>query len=111
MNYGKFKEDTGTTGAEMVKCISEKYPGYTKIQQCMVCNPERYGVRLLPEAEQMLRKAFVTYTPPKAGSKLKIRRVSARLDNETYQEFIKLITDYGYKSVQEALEELIKNYI
>lgn len=109
MNYEKFKEDTGATGVEMVKCISEKYPGYTKIQQCMVCNPERYGVKLLPDAEHLLKKAFASYTPPKAGTKIKIRRVSARLDRDTYRAFIGLIDKHGYKSVQEALEELIKD--
>ena len=45
-------------GTEIVETIRALFPGFDKtlLSKCM--SPEKYGVRLTPEAENLLRKTF-----------------------------------------------------
>lgn len=45
-------------GTEIVEAIRSLYPGFDKSLLSKVSSPEKYGVCLTPEAEELLRKTF-----------------------------------------------------
>ena len=107
MDYNRFKLKTGVTGADVTKCLHEKFPGFTKIQQSMISNPSKYGVRLITEAEQELIRVFDAKEEEKE-QRPKRTKISVRVDPELYTNFKEQISVSGYKTVQEAFETMIK---
>lgn len=106
MNYEKFKKKNNLSGSDVVKCLSKKYAGFTKIQQCMISNPSKYGVKLLPEAEKELMK---TFEPEKKKRQTKAtKRITARLDEQTYMQLANLLSKEGGKTIQETIENAIR---
>lgn len=97
---------------EIVRLISEKFPKFSKIQLCMLRNPE-YGVRLVPEAERLLRekgKRITTATLPQKKKRVaEKKRVSVRLSDADYEKVKEQMQNAKCSSMQEYLEQLILN--
>lgn len=58
LHIKEFREERGIYASQVVDVIRERYPGYDKYLNSKVENPEKYGVRLVNDAEQMLEDAF-----------------------------------------------------
>lgn len=56
MDVRKYRLTHGLTVKDVVKTLKPAFPQYSKMVQCMVENPNNYGVRLVPEAERLLDK-------------------------------------------------------
>lgn len=56
MNLKRFRERHGLSSVEIVETLSQTWPRFGKATMSMVENPERYGVKLLPQAEAILRR-------------------------------------------------------
>jgi hypothetical protein len=56
MNLKRFRERHGLTSVEIVEILSRTWPKFGKATMSMVENPEKYGVKLLPQAEAILRR-------------------------------------------------------
>lgn len=56
MNLKRYRERHGLTSVEIVEILSQTWPRFGKATMSMVENPERYGVKLLPQAEAILRR-------------------------------------------------------
>lgn len=113
MNVKQFREEREISGKEAVKVIKSCYPGYTKVLQSQVEKPDKYGIRLLSEAEQLLKDSFPTL-PNKAAKPDRHRlkhRLSCRLRTREYEQFKLVISRNGYESVQDALKDLVLEYI
>ena len=52
-DYVRYREEKGLSNNQIIRTVAEGYPGYTKIQNTMVNNPQKYGICLLPEAEKL----------------------------------------------------------
>ena len=58
-DYVRYREEKGLSNNQIIRTVAEGYPGYTKIQNTMVNNPQKYGICLLPEAEKLLDQEAV----------------------------------------------------
>lgn len=109
MDYNKFREKHGIDNNAMIELLMEHYPSYSKIVQSMINHPEKYGVRLLPEAERKLKEHFA----PKGEKKPEVKRskgniMLVRLDDASYDMAKDKMREKGFQSVQDFLEEIIK---
>lgn len=101
--------------SEVIKTVSEKYPKFTKIQLCMIRNPE-YGLRLAPEAERLLKEKGIPLTPQrrrtpqrkKAPEVPPKKRVSFRLSDAEYEKLKNAVKESGFRTTQEFMEDMIK---
>lgn len=120
-DYNAYIEAAGITGAAFTGAIHAKYPGFTKIQKSMVCQPEKYGVQLLPEAETMLAVAFGEHrgltagvkrvTPKKKPVRSKPNRLVVYLPDDTNARLRALMERRGYATVQDFLCSLLTNLV
>ena len=109
MDYNKFRKKHGIDNNAMIAVLREHYPSYSKMVQSIVNHPEKYGVRLLPEAERKLREGFGT--APRKNHKVKRAKSNAllvRLDDKAYDMVKDKMREKGFQSAQEFLEDMIK---
>ena len=109
MDYNKFRKKHGIDNNAMIEVLREHYPSYSKMVQSIVNHPEKYGVRLLPEAERKLREAFGT--APRKNHKVKRAKNNAllvRLDDKAYDMVKDKMREKGFQSAQDFLEDMIK---
>lgn len=118
MDVRAFQERTGTRPKEIVKVLRERYPKYDKSLHSKVCSPEKYGVRLLEEAERLLWDEFGTdpecSPQTEQGNAVKRdkrrlpRRIYARLTESEYAALQQAIKASGCLTAQEYLRKLIR---
>lgn len=118
MDVRAFQERTGTRPKEIVKVLREHYPKYDKSMHSKVCSPEKYGVRLLKEAERLLWDEFGTGSEcsPQTGQGNAVkrdkrrlpRRIYARLTESEYAALQQAIKASGCLTAQEYLRKLIR---
>ena len=103
--------------ADAVDAIKEKFPGFDKSAFSKVCNPEKYGIALVPEAKKILHSKFpVLATEAKNRPKTKrksthrlTRYVKCRLTDEDYDALqLKLTASGG--TAQGWLTQTIREY-
>lgn len=106
MNYTVYREKQGISRRDMIKIISGHYPGYTKVQQSMIENPAKYGVRLIPQAERFLREHCEK--TKKQPQRTKPHRLVVYLDDETHERIRGIMERCGYATVQAFLETMLR---
>ena len=89
MDVKRFRLSHGLTVKDVVSAMRPEYPGYSKVSHCMVENPARYGVKLLPEAEDILRGRAGVRTGDRHRNRY---RLSCR------------VTEARYEAVKRAVE-------
>ena len=102
--------------SEIIKILSDQYPKFSKVQLCMVRNPE-YGIQLNPEAERKLKEAGYELkkkysTPPPRPKRPKPKsppkkRVSVRLSDEEYEKLRSAAKNSGCQTMQQYLEVML----
>lgn len=113
MDIKQFRISRGVEVKDMVSVLRDYYPGYDKSLQSKVENPDKYGVRLLEEAEGLLLGEFAQKpsAPPRPSGHKLHRRVQARLTEHDYGLLQLLKERYGYPTMQITLTTLIKQRI
>ena len=113
-DYVRYREEKGLSNNQIIRTIAEGYPGYTKIQNTMVNNPQKYGICLLPEAEKLLVDKFGEGEGIKLHSikrsesrRKKSNRLVVRLNDEMYNRVRDLMLRLRYTSVQAFLEDAL----
>ena len=113
-NYIRYREEKGLSNNQIIRTIAEGYPGYTKIQNTMVNNPQKYGICLLPEAEKLLVDKFgegegikLRGVKRSESRRKKSNRLVVRLNDEMYNRVRDLMFRLRYTSVQEFLEDAL----
>ena len=101
MDVKKYRMNQGLSTKDVVNIIKAQYPKYSKITHCMVENPEKYGVKLVPEAEDLL-----TAKSPRKGDRHRNRyRLSCRVTKSRYEAVKQAIEEDGrFPSVQSFLD-------
>ena len=118
MDVRAFQEGIGIRPKELIGVLRERYPKYDKSLHSKVCSPEKYGVRLLEQAEQLLLEEFGTgpECSPQTGQENAVKRdkrrlpcrIYARLTESEYAALQQAIKASGCLTVQEYLRKLIK---
>ena len=113
-DYARYREEKGLSNNQIIRTIAEGYPGYTKIQNTMVNNPQKYGICLLPEAEKLLVDKFgegegikLHGVKRSEGRRKKSNRLVVRLNDEMYNQVRDLMFRLRYTSVQAFLEDAL----
>lgn len=118
MDVRAFQEGAGIRPKELIGVLRERYPKYDKSLHSKVCSPEKYGVRLLEQAEQLLLEEFGTgpACSPQTGQGNAVKRdkrrlpcrIYARLTESEYAALQQAIKASGCLTVQEYLRKLIR---
>ena len=113
-DYIRYREEKGLSNNQIIRTIAEGYPGYTKIQNTMVNNPQKYGICLLPEAEKLLVDKFgegegikLRGVKRRESRRKKSNRLVVRLNDEMYNRVRDLMFRVRYTSVQAFLEDAL----
>ena len=108
-----FCSERGITGAQVVQVMREQYAGYDKYLHSKVCQPDKYGVRLVNDAERLLEDAFAKTAPD--GRRRDCRRlptrVQCRLSKTDYERLQQALRRDGFDTVQAGLAHIINMYI
>lgn len=108
-----FRTERSLTHMDCVRVPRERYPGYDKHLHSKVEQPDKYGIRLLNEAEGMLEDAFARTAPQ--PRKRDCRRLPARVQCRMAQgEFARLqqaLRRDGFETVQGGLLYIIRAYL
>lgn len=89
---------------DLVEVIKTIYPSYSKVTHAMVENGERYGVRLTPEAERLLKNRFGSPSKPRTPKK-KTHRLT--VSEDAYEQLTKMAAESG-ESIKQYIERLIE---
>lgn len=100
------EDKTKKYSAGVTRLLSEKFPKFTRIQLCMVNNPE-YGLDLSAQAKRYLRENGYLSAETRPIRK-KANRVSARFDDSTWEAIKADCEKEGTSSMQEYIEKLIQ---
>lgn len=113
-DYVRYREEKGLSNNQIIRTVAEGYPGYTKIQNTMVNNPQKYGICLLPEAEKLLVDKFgegegikIHGAKHSESRRKKSNRLVVRLNDEMYNRVRDLMFKLRYTSVQAFLEDAL----
>ena len=113
-DYVRYREEKGLSNNQIIRTVAEGYPGYTKIQNTMVNNPQKYGICLLPEAEKLLVDKFgegegikLHGAKRSESRRKKSNRLVVRLNDEMYNRVRDLMLRLRYTSVQAFLEDAL----
>lgn len=120
-NYSLYRDSAGISNNDMIKAVHAQFPGFSKIQNSMCSNPEKYGVCLLPEAEKLLIDAFgnapglqTADTAPAAPSRpkrTKPNRLVCYLTDEIYKSIREMMDEQGFTTVQEFLNVILTKLV
>ena len=113
-DYIRYRKEKGLSNNQIIRTVAEGYPGYTKIQNTMVNNPQKYGICLLPEAEKLLVDKFgegegikLHGAKRSESRRKKSNRLVVRLNDEMYNRVRDLMLRLRYTSVQAFLEDAL----
>lgn len=113
MDYKKFRADTGTASRDMIKAIKEIAPGYSKVHQSFIENPDKSGLCLLPSLDKMLVERFGGGVPKekkRADNRTLKNKLTVRLPDDVYEKFAQIRSREGC-TTQELLRDLIENWL
>ena len=109
----EFRQERGLSAGEMVAVVRENYPGYDKYIHSKVENPEKYGIRLVSDAERLLEEAFLK-TAPAARKPDRRRlpcRVHCRLSKGRFEQLQQAFNRAGFQTMQCGLDYIIGRYL
>ena len=92
----------GSCGAEIVALMQTKFPKFSKVQLCMIRNPE-YGVDFSAAAKRLLRKKE---TREKRKTQ---KKITVRLTDDEYLEVQAAMLKTGCKTYRELIEKALGN--
>ena len=121
-DYNAYIKSAGITGTAFTEALHAKYPSFTKIQKSMVCQPGKYGMQLLPEAEAALVGSFGSHPglafrdPRRVARKphpvrTKPHRLVVYLPDDTHNKLRALMERRGYSTVQDFLCTILTNLV
>lgn len=109
----EFREERGLLASQVVEVVREQYPGYDKYLNSKVENPEKYGIRLVNDAEQMLEDAYLKTAPiaRKPDKRRLPQRIQCRMSKTDYERLQQALRADGYDTVQAGITALITQYL
>ena len=109
LNLTNFREERGITSAQVVSVMREQYSGYDKYLNSKVERPEKYGVRLVNDAERLLEEAFtktVEISCKRDRRKLPCR-IQCRMTRTKFERLQQALKREGFDTVQAGIAHVI----
>lgn len=93
--------------------MKQKYRGFDKPLWSRCRHPEKYGVRLTPEAEKALREGGVKIKPKRrdARSKGKSNRITYRTSEAIFEALQREVDGGKAKTMQDVVEQAVLQYL
>ena len=119
-DYVTYMSTCGLKQQDMVEVIKQEYPRFGKAQMSLACNPWRNALQLVPEAEELLVKAFgmgpgLSITPDlnkkSHENKNKPNKLCVRLDNDLRSRVQDVYERMCFSSMQDLLEAAIAEFV
>ena len=116
-DYALFMDSAGITRKDAIKSLSAKYPKFGKATMTMVCNPDDYGVALIPDAEKKLIDDFgvhagITLRRRRAdANRKKKNRLTVRLDDSLFEQVSEVYRRSAFCSMQDMIEAAIVEFV
>ena len=118
-DYKAYMKSLGITREDMIETLKPKYPKFGKPTCSMICQPEKYGVCLLPEAEAELAmelggdpyKHKISHKKKKEANRTKKNQITFRMSDSLYGNALIMKALYGFPSMQDFLEACLQEYI
>jgi hypothetical protein len=113
MDINEFSAESGMHDKDIVSLLHDEYPGYDKHLHSKVKKPEKYGVRLLEDAENLL-KGHASETPQKArrASRGRYRYYIRYHVTESKREWLQqCFTRLGYDTMQSGIDALTDAFL
>ena len=113
MDVKAFAAERGLMGKDLIAVVRTRYRGYGKSEHSKVGNPEKYGIRLLDNAERLILDAFDGTAPaPRRGENRRNPcRVQCRLSRHDYARLQLALTRSGCETMQEYVARIIMKYL
>lgn len=113
LNVKDFRTERGLTSTQVVAVMREQYPGYDKYLNSKVENPERYGVRIVNDAERLLEEAFAKTAPePRKRDYRRLpQRIQCRLSKTEYARLQRALRRNGFDTLQAGMTYIISRYL
>jgi hypothetical protein len=128
IDYVAYRRHVGIENADMTRTIHGMFPKYDKVVASYLNHPEKRGVCLLPEAEELLVRIYgpgpglqsipfgdpdqqEEQKPKKSTKRRKSNAITFRMDDETYRKALDVKEAAGCMSMQELFELLLKRAI
>ena len=120
-DYILYGDSCGICQADMVRCIKDKYPYFSKSQMSMACNPVRNALQLIPAAEDMLVEKFgpgpgLSISPKLEhkkfhGNRAKPNRLYVRINDDLKARVQRVYEQMCFASMQDLLEAAIAEFV
>ena len=119
-NYIRYADVCGIKQKDMIEVIQKEYPHFGAAQMSMAFNPERNALELIPEAEELLEKAFGRgpglSISPRLGirnheNKRKPNRLCVRLDDALRSRVETVYKQMCFVSMQDFIEAAIAAFV
>ena len=109
----EFREERGLSSRDMVSVLHETFPGYDKYLHSKVERPDKYGIRLVNEAERLLQDAFVsTHQEVKKRDTRRLPcRVQCRMSKTKLERLQQALKADGFDTVQAGIAYVIDKYL
>jgi hypothetical protein len=111
MDVKAFAAERGLMGKDLISVVRTRYRGYGKSEHSKVANPEKYGIRLLESAEQLIKDTYGTSAPRRAENRRNPCRVQCRLSRHEYARLQLACVRSGHETMQEFLSQIITNHL
>ena len=116
MDLKFYREGKNLSGLDIVNCLNQHYPKFGKPTLSMVEHPSKYGVQLVPHAEELLVGHFGTC--PVGGSTTRSKpfrrkpcRLVVYLPTDLRAEVKQLMETENIDTAQELLEMLVREWV
>lgn len=116
-DYALYMEGAGISRKNAIAALNNKYPKFGKATMTMICNPDDYGVQLVPDAERKLIDEFgwhaglsVRKRKSDANRKKK-NRLTLRLDDSLYEQLQTVYNRTAFASMQDFLEAALVEFL
>ena len=109
MNIKKLRKQSGMELAPVAKAVRYEYPGFDLYLLSKVENAGRYGIRLLPRAQELAMAAMGM--GKKADKRRLPCRIYCRLSKTRYRRLQTAQAAFGYATMQDALSDIIDEWM
>lgn len=98
---------------EIVTVLKARYPKYDKYLHSKVCRPEKHGIKLIPQAERILRDSFKINEKCHKfkDNHTRVHQITFRPENGQYDALQQARNEDGFATWQAFFQNLVDEYL
>jgi len=119
-DYVAYRDHTEISSIDMVKALRPRFRGFTKNIMSYLNQPEKYGICLTPEAEEIIVNTFGSgpglahrkFQKKRPERRTKQNRMTVRIDDDLYFRLLSLETvGETYPTMQAVVEAALRDFV